>query len=75
MLGKLLIDLAHLLVDPIYDLNWCGVGFHPLHSYPALAIYLLLVSIPGAPRLRLVGWGLVIHVLLDDLDYIWIVLE
>ena len=75
MLGAFIIDLDHLLADPIYDPNRCGVGLHPLHSYPALAVYLLLVLIPGAPRLRLVGLGLVIHVLLDGFDCIWIALE
>lgn len=75
LLSAFVIDLDHLLADPIYDPNRCGVGFHPLHSYPALAVYLLLVSIPGTPRLRLIGLGLVIHMLLDGLDCIWIALE
>lgn len=75
LLSAFVIDLDHLLADPIYDPNRCGVGFHPLHSYAALAVYLLLIVIPGAPRLRLIGLGLVVHVLLDGLDCVWIALE
>ena len=75
MLGAFVIDLDHLLADPIYDPSRCGVGFHPLHSDAALAVYLLLVVIPGAPRLRLIGLGLIIHVLLDGVDCVWIALE
>lgn len=75
MLSGLIIDLDHLLADPIYDSDRCGIGFHPLHSYPALAVYVLLVMIPGTPRLRLVGLGLVVHLLLDAADCVWIHLE
>jgi hypothetical protein len=36
----IIVDLDHLLADPIYDPNRCSIGFHPLHSYPAIVIYL-----------------------------------
>lgn len=68
MISTLLIDLDHLLADPIFDPNRCSLGFHPLHSYPALAIYLLLTL---WPRSRVVGVGLLIHLALDALDCWW----
>ena len=65
MLAGMLEDLDHLLADPIYDPNRCGIGFHPLHTYPAIAAYVLLL-IPR--RSQLLALGLVIHMALDALD-------
>jgi hypothetical protein len=65
MFSTMLVDLDHLLADPIYDPNRCSIGFHPLHSYPAMAGYILLAL---WPRTRLLGIGLVIHMTLDALD-------
>lgn len=65
MVSTMLVDLDHLLADPIYDPQRCGIGFHPLHSYPAIVGYTLLVI----PRpTRLIALGLVIHMALDSLD-------
>lgn len=65
MIATMLVDLDHLLANPIYDPNRCSIGFHPLHSYIAIGIYLALLFIP---RLRLIGVGLVIHMALDYTD-------
>jgi hypothetical protein len=67
-----IIDFDHLLADPIYDPNRCGIGFHPLHSYLAIAAYLGLTAIP---KTRLVGLGLVIHMALNWLDCLWMSFE
>ena len=64
----IIVDLDHLLADPIYDPNRCSIGYHPLHTYPAILIYLVLTMIP---KTRLVGLGLMIHMVLDGLDCIW----
>ena len=32
MIATMLIDLDHLLADPIYDPGRCSIGFHPLHQ-------------------------------------------
>ena len=68
MLATMLIDLDHLLANPIFDPNRCGIGFHPLHSYYAIGVYMILL-IP--PRTRVVGVGLVFHMLTDYLDCLW----
>jgi hypothetical protein len=65
MLAAMLVDLDHLLADPIYDPNRCGIGFHPLHTAPAIAGYALLSILPAT---RLIGVGLVIHMALDLSD-------
>jgi hypothetical protein len=65
MLATMLVDLDHLLAEPIYDPDRCSIGFHPLHTSPAIAAYLIL-TIPR--RTRLVALGLVIHMALDALD-------
>ena len=72
MLLANIIDFDHLLADPVYDPNRCGIGFHPLHSYLATAIYLGLTAIP---KTRFVGLGLVIHIALDWLDCLWMSFE
>ena len=33
MLSTMLVDLDHLVADPIFDPTRCGIGFHPFHSY------------------------------------------
>ncbi|WP_353843262.1 DUF6122 family protein [Altererythrobacter sp.] len=41
-----LIDLDHLLADPIFDSNRCSIGFHLLHGWEAAIIYVLMLWVP-----------------------------
>jgi hypothetical protein len=59
------VDLDHLLATPIYDPDRCGIGFHPLHKFLPITLYILACFIP---KLRYVGIGLVIHMILDSVD-------
>ena len=61
----MLIDLDHLLANPIFDPNRCSINFHPLHSYIAIGFYFLL-SI--WKRTRVFGIGLLLHILADTID-------
>jgi len=61
----MLIDLDHLLATPLFDSCRCSINFHPLHSYPAIAIYILLLFIP---KCRLIAIGLLLHMATDQLD-------
>ncbi len=63
-----IIDLEHLLADPIYAPNRCSIGFHPLHTAPAIAVYAGL-CVPR--KTRLFGIGLIIHIVLDAIDCWW----
>lgn len=65
MLLGMLIDLDHLLANPIFDSNRCSINFHPLHSYYALVLYVLLLF---PKKTRLIGLGLVIHIIADQSD-------
>ncbi|MCH8959480.1 MAG: hypothetical protein IH835_08520 [Proteobacteria bacterium] len=65
MLATMLVDLDHLLASPVYDPTRCSIGFHPLHQWPAILVYALIVLVRP---LRLLGIGLLIHMLLDGLD-------
>lgn len=65
MLATMLVDLDHLLATPVYDPLRCSMGFHPLHSFFPVLLYLVLCFVP---KLRLVGIGLVIHMALDSID-------
>ena len=69
MLATMLVDLDHLLAEPVFDPMRCGIGFHPLHSYPAIAVYAAGMALPAA---RPVALGLLIHMFLDGVDCVWI---
>jgi hypothetical protein len=64
----MLVDLDHLLADPIFDPARCSVGFHPLHSYPAIAGYAAMLLVPV---LRIAATGLLLHMGADYLDCLW----
>lgn len=82
MIATMVVDVDHLLANPIYDPDRCSIGFHPLHTPPAIAVYAALVVLPLAigrqgqgrgmqPRARvlhLIGLGLLIHMALDGID-------
>jgi len=65
MVLAMLIDLDHLLANPMFDPNRCSIGFHPLHSYFAIAIYFLLLL---NKKLRIIFIGILIHILVDFSD-------
>ena len=65
MICGMLIDLDHLLATPIFAPNRCSINFHPLHSYYAIVVYVLLLL---PKKTRLIGLGLVIHIISDAVD-------
>lgn len=82
LIATILVDLDHLFADPVYDPERCSIGFHPLHSIPAIVVYTVLFALPFVsieklknPKtdrifdlLHLAGLGLLIHMALDGLD-------
>ncbi len=84
LISTMLVDLDHLLADPIYDPERCSIGFHPLHTLAAIAVYAVLFTVPlivgpnrgeggfrpAARWVHLVGLGLLIHMALDGIDCI-----
>jgi len=62
MLLAMLVDLDHIMADPIFDPGRCSIDSNPLHSVPAIIGYLALAAFPST---RLAGLGLLIHMILD----------
>lgn len=69
LLSAMLIDLDHLLANPIYNPNRCSVNFHILHTYPFIILYTLLLF---HKKTRIFGIALLIHILADSLDCLFI---
>ena len=81
LVATMLVDVDHLIADPIYDPNRCSIGFHPLHSAPAIVAYAAMFVGPVAVRrmkalredgvlrvVTLIGLGLLLHMALDGID-------
>ncbi len=71
MIATMLVDIDHIFATPMFDPNRCSIGFHPLHSYPAIAVYALLLLIPNF-YIRTIAIGLLFHMLTDLQDCWWI---
>ncbi|MBT3672413.1 MAG: hypothetical protein HOE58_10250 [Porticoccaceae bacterium] len=65
MMVTMLVDLDHLIANPMYDAGRCSIGFHPLHQPWFIGLYSVLCL---APKTRLIGVGLMIHMVLDSID-------
>jgi len=70
MVGTMVVDLDHLLAEPMFDPGRCSIGFHPLHSSIAIGVYVLALAIPNM-RVRMVAVGVCFHMLTDGIDCLW----
>jgi predicted cobalt transporter CbtA len=68
MLATMLVDLDHLLADPIFDPGRCSINFHPLHTYWAMAVYVVMLFFK---KTRIIAVGLLFHMLTDFIDCQW----
>ncbi len=82
MVLTMAVDLDHLLATPVYDPERCSIAFHPLHTWPMIAVYAVLClgpllrsrlagtgTLEGLARgVHLVGLGLLIHMALDGTE-------
>ena len=69
MVMTMIVDLDHLQANPIYDPYRRSFNFHPMLYFPAIFFYFVMTAIP---KLRLIGLGLLIHMVLDGPDCIWL---
>ena len=69
MVSTMLVDLDHLLANPIFDPNRCSINFHYLHTYWAIGFYAILLFFP---KTRIVAIGMLFHMLTDFQDCLWI---
>ena len=65
-IATMLVDLDHLFANPIFDSNRCSINFHPLHTFYAFGLYILLLFL--ARPLNIIGIGLVLHMITDLID-------
>jgi len=66
MLLTMIVDLDHLIANPIYQADRCSINFHPLHTYYAIAAYIILIFF--RKPLNIIGIGLLLHMLTDYID-------
>lgn len=68
MLATMLVDLDHVFSTPIFSSGRNSIGYHPLHSYPMIAIYFLgAIFLKG--NYKIISIGLVFHMLTDFQDF------
>ena len=65
-LATMMVDLDHLLANPIFESKRCGINFHLLHTYYAMIIYVGLLFFRRP--FNLIGIGLLFHMLTDYID-------
>ncbi|SMD15404.1 DUF6122 family protein [Pedobacter nyackensis] len=68
MIATMLVDVDHLFATPIFDPGRCSIGYHPLHSYYAIAVYFILLFFP---KTRIIAVGLLFHMFTDWQDCQW----
>ena len=66
MLLTMIVDLDHLLANPIYQADRCSINFHPLHSYYAIGVYMIMIFL--RKPFNIIGIGLLLHMLTDFCD-------
>ncbi|HEX5025900.1 MAG TPA: DUF6122 family protein [Agriterribacter sp.] len=65
LLLTMIVDADHLLARPVYAMCRCSIGYHMLHSYGAIALYIILLFFKPT---RLIAIGLVWHMITDYTD-------
>lgn len=63
LIATMLVDLDHLLASPVFEANRCSINFHPLHTYYAMAVYVVLLFLRRP--FNIIGIGLLFHMLTD----------
>lgn len=66
LLATMLVDLDHLLADPIFEPGRCSVNFHFLHTYYAMVVYFILLFL--RKPFNIIGVGLLFHMFTDIVD-------
>lgn len=68
LMATMLVDLDHLLANPIFQANRCSINFHVLHTYYAMLVYMILLFF--RKPFNIIGIGLLFHMLTDFVDCI-----
>ncbi len=65
LLAGIFLDIDHVLATPIFDAMRCSINFHPLHSYWAIGVYIVMT---GYKKTRIWGIAFLLHMLADIVD-------
>lgn len=65
LLAGILLDIDHLWANPIFDTGRCSIGYHTLHQWPFITLYVLLL---GFKHTRIAGLAFLVHILADTAD-------
>lgn len=71
LLATLLVDVDHVWATPIFDPERCSIGFHTLHTYTAIFLYILGFVLSKNRWWKLVFLGLLFHMITDTIDCLW----
>ncbi|MFT6883590.1 MAG: hypothetical protein ACJAVY_002396 [Marinoscillum sp.] len=66
MIATMLVDIDHLVANPIFQADRCSINFHPLHMYYAMIVYVILLFF--RKPYNIIGIGLLFHMLTDFID-------
>ena len=66
LIATMLVDVDHLLATPIFQANRCSIGYHYLHSYPAIIAYVGMLFLKKP--YHIIGIGLLLHMVTDFID-------
>lgn len=66
LIATMLVDLDHLLANPIFQANRCSINFHVLHTYHAILVYTILLLL--RKPFNVIGIGLLFHMFTDFID-------
>lgn len=75
LLCTMVVDLDHLVADPIFDPSRCSIGYHYLHAPIPILVYLLSFIFIKHKWIRLFFLGLLFHMLTDLIDCFWMFSE
>lgn len=71
LLATMLVDVDHIVANPMFMADRCGIGFHPLHSEYVIPFYFLGAIFLRRSVLKLVAIGLAFHMITDSIDCFW----
>ena len=75
LLGTMLVDVDHLVADPIFMPGRCSIGFHVLHSEYVIPFYFAAAVFLKRGLVKVIAIGLAFHMITDTVDCLWMFSE
>ena len=75
LLATMLVDVDHLVADPIFMPGRCSIGFHILHSEFIIPFYFIGAIFLKRGLFKLIMIGLAFHMITDFIDCLWMFLK